>query len=81
MKRSEMVKLIHNTIDGFSNSDDSGNGFKCAELVLNNIEKKGMFPPQLPKETMEYYALNYGLHWEDSFPIPKKNDIKELKDE
>mgnify|MGYP003641054470 CR=1 FL=1 len=72
MERREMIKGMVSVYESILDSE-RGDTFESAmDHLLKYVESKGMLPPQLPKETMKYYALTYGLHWEDSFPIPKK---------
>ena len=70
MKRSEMVRFIHNFIEGFSNSLNAGDGHLCADKLLRYLELKGMLPPIISLcdgETIEqeFATELFEQAWED----------------
>ncbi len=59
MKRSEAIRIIKDNLSGYTPDDE-----KCANWILEDLEKVGMLPPQRNADQKSSYGYAQIWEWE-----------------
>jgi hypothetical protein len=63
MKRSEMIKLIHNSLNVYLEDTYKNVAMDISETILDNLEKCGMLPPETDAIESDFFTQGLSMEF------------------